>query len=183
MAQRRRYRRRARENPLSDNTKIAIAVGVTAVVAGLGIYLYKREPTADKQLGGGGGGGGGDGGGGGGGGADPAKAAAALLAARNKFAELGAGGPNEVYAFQMAIGAVQALGIPAEDVIGIAWAAVVAHYTGLAVPLGKAQEFATFIRDESGFGPLGEAGAAAIRENIRKGTYGSGPSLPAPDSP
>jgi hypothetical protein len=52
MAHRRRRHRRARENPLSDTTKIAIAVGVTAAVVGVGYFLYRRQqagPTAGAQ--------------------------------------------------------------------------------------------------------------------------------------
>lgn len=173
---RRRYRRHARKNPLSDNAKIALAVGATAVVVGFGIFLWKRQPTDDKQNGNGdkklpGGTGDkklpGD-----------ANTAAALLAAQQKFASLiGTGDENAVYAFQMAIGAVQALGIPPENVIGIATAAVAAHLAGTGVSLAKAQETATFYRDWAGLGPNGAAGAQAINESIRKAKWGSGPSF------
>lgn len=63
-----RRRRRARENPLSDTTKIAIAVGVTALVVGGGYLLYTRQQTPQLP-----GGGSGDG--------DDASAAAAAVVA------------------------------------------------------------------------------------------------------
>lgn len=46
MAHRRKHRRHARENPLSDTTTIVIAVGVTAAVVGVGYFLYKRSKEA-----------------------------------------------------------------------------------------------------------------------------------------
>lgn len=40
-----RRRKRARRNPLEDSTKIAIAVGVTVAVVGVGYFLYKRSSS------------------------------------------------------------------------------------------------------------------------------------------
>lgn len=171
MAHRRR-RRHARKNPLSDTTKIILAVGATAVVVGGGYYLFMR-PAAASTGGGGGGGKTLPPGGGtqppgppGSGGSlqDPTAAlakaiasAAALKAAQAKFTELWPNG--EIYAFQMAIGAVQALGIPPQDVIEIARQAVVAFWLAQGAPPAKAEAFATGTRDNAGFGPLGAAGA------------------------
>lgn len=50
MAHRRRHRR-ARENPLSDTTTIVLAVGVTAVVVGVGYYFYKRQQVGALSAG------------------------------------------------------------------------------------------------------------------------------------
>jgi hypothetical protein len=50
MAHRRKHRHHVRENPLSDTTKIVLAVGVTAAVVGVGYYLYKRQSGGGVSL-------------------------------------------------------------------------------------------------------------------------------------
>lgn len=173
---RRKYRRnpvtgtaKVRWNPTGDTGKILIAIAATAIVAGgIGAILYfKKAPAVTTSLPAGGqqqdaatkaaadaataraa--------------ADAAAAAVSAAAkkdlyqraqnaAQAKFTELWPSG--EWNAAQMAIGSVQALGVPPADVLNIVWNAIVAYWmsTKPTPTLTQAQSTATGTLAGAGF--------------------------------